>query len=691
MPKLPDTLGPTALPTPQRRVWGVDNTQVLEAEGKAAAQLKETGRDMMVAADDLSKQQEKDALLESVRRDNAAQQEVNTLLYGDGTENNPGLYSAKGANALGAQKTFDEKFKEIKARAMEGVGNPVAQAALEKSLMQMDTGTKGSLQRYVQEQRRGYSVDLLNARDATMRERVGYEYNNKNTIDNALKAAQETGAAEAKIAGFVPGDGAYENLIRKKTSGILATQVNTMLGKNDPAIMAQGIALYDQYGKDNKLDFETRSTLEKVVEQARPKVEAYNVFRSIGGGQGDDIEFVMQDLEGGDQLVPDGDGRARFGINDGPNANPDVNLDTLDATGAKALYKERYWDAYGIGDLPRDMQLLAFDTTVNHRSGFKEDVIKAIKNGATQDDIFNMRLNEYERLAKADPDKYAAQLPGWKNRLAKLYDRVNGDAGPRVIDPGAAAATAAQLKPEAQKEFLSLVDNNNKALIAAQTQERKDVTGEALDVLNTGGGFAALSPDLLARVQATGVMPDLEKYTGATDKDMAAFLYSMDPATLAQTDLDDPAIRLKLSPADYDRWTQKKERLSSTSNLVTEERRKKIVTEAFVKRNVKTDKQEGKERVIRYNEMLDLEIDAFAEQNNGRYPNEGELTKITDSLFLKGEWDIKGFNDAEYVYDIDVEDIPNKDRAQIEAALQSSGVAVTNAAIIKTWVIQNGQ
>ena len=688
MATLPTTLGNRASPTPQRRIHSVDTTQIARAEMRGAQQMEETGRDLIIAGETRERDQEKDSMLDAVRRDNEAQRKVNELLYGgEGVE---GLYARKGAAALDSQKVFQERYKAIRDAAMEGVTNPTAQASLEKSLMGMETSTLGNVQRFVQTERTGYSVDLLAARGQMARDRVGMEYNNQETLGQSLAEARQAAEASAKIQGYAPGDPAWTNLVNGQEAAVYETQIGALISNDSVANQVRGVALFDKYKADGKIkSFETVQKLEALTNQVRPKVEAIQAFQKMPTvSAGDPIGFVMQDLEGGDQYVQDGAGMAKFGINSA--ANPDVDVANLDDAGARAIYKERYWDANKVGDLPQNMQLLAFDTAVNHGTVFKDKALAAIKNGATPDDVFIMRLNEYERLARENPEKYGDQLAGWKNRLSKLYERVySPSAGSSsIIDPVAAQSTASGLRPEAQKEFLSLVTNHNTSVSNAIIAQKRGIVDESMQYIQQGG-YSAMPVELRARAEAAGLTNDLADYTATTDKDTANYLYSLDPATLAETDLSDPAIRLKLSPADYDRWTKKKEMLGTSANLATEERRKKMVSEAFLKRNISTKTDTGKNQALRMNEMLDLEIDAFTSGNNGRYPNQAELTKIVDDMFIKDNFDNSFFGGEEYVFDVELDDIGTKERQQIEAALTQAGVAVTDSAIIKTWIKQN--
>lgn len=690
MPKLPDTVGQRAIPSGQRRVWQYDNDAAIQAAERAGQATERAGNDLAAAVKVREQEEEKDAILDAVRRDNEAQQKINSLLYGD--DKTEGLYAAQGANALNSQSVFQERFKAIKDQALDGVSNQTARVQLEKSLMSMETGTLGNVQRFVQDQRKGYTNDLLKGRIENAQNRVGMEYNNADTLNAALTEVGAAARNMAKVNGWKEGDAAWTSFVNAKEAAIYETQVTAMINKGDAYSLSTATAMFDQYKEQGKIkDFATLQKLDNLVEKARPKVDAYNAFSKMSAAQmADPLGFIIKELEGGDKIVTDTGGLTKGGISQ--KAHPDVDIANLTEAEQRAIYQKDYIDAYGIGELPPDMQVLAMDTVINHRSGFKEDVIKAIKGGASRDEIFSMRLKEYERLAKEDPAKYGEYLKGWKNRLGKLYNQMNNGLSATVIDAAQAETIASGLTPEARTEYMSMVENHNKSAVAMQKEARRSVVDEALPAIMSGG-IASVSPDVLARAEEYGVLNDLVSYKAETDKDTALYLYSLAPAALADLDISDPSIRLKLSPADYEKWKNKKEKLGNASNIYTQEKRQSMVSAAFQKRNISTKTDEGKLKAFRMNEMLDLEIDAFSEANNGRYPNQAELTKIVDGLFIKGDFDTSWWWGAgggnEYVFDIEIDELPKKDRTEIEDALRRKGVAVTDSAIIKTWLKQN--
>jgi hypothetical protein len=142
------------------------------------------------------------------------------------------------------------------------------------------------------------------------------------------------------------------------------------------------------------------------------------IFNGNSGGFDAAIDIVLQN-EGG-YVANDGNSGApaNFGINQ--KANPDIDVANLTTDKAKQLYKERYWDKYNLEQVPNDVQAIVFDGVVNHRSDFAKELVDAAKNGASLDDIKNMRNEEYMRLASLDPAKYEQFLGGWQNRLTKF-------------------------------------------------------------------------------------------------------------------------------------------------------------------------------------------------------------------------------------------------------------------------------
>lgn len=85
---------------------------------------------------------------------------------------------------------------------------------------------------------------------------------------------------------------------------------------------------------------------------------------------------------------------------------------------AANFYKKNYWDAFKLDDFDPSVQGVLFDAMVNHRAGFRTELLRAAKNGASEQELLSMRKNEY--LSLAENPKYRPSLEGWLNRLNKI-------------------------------------------------------------------------------------------------------------------------------------------------------------------------------------------------------------------------------------------------------------------------------
>lgn len=114
-------------------------------------------------------------------------------------------------------------------------------------------------------------------------------------------------------------------------------------------------------------------------------------------------------------------------------------LDTKgqDAVNAYAsnFYQKNIIDKYNIGALPQATQSIVADGLVNHGGGaFGQSLIEAAKNGATPQQLIDMRRQEYNRLATNDPAQYENNLQGWNNRLDNLSPAGQMQSAPNKAD-----------------------------------------------------------------------------------------------------------------------------------------------------------------------------------------------------------------------------------------------------------------
>lgn len=158
----------------------------------------------------------------------------------------------------------------------------------------------------------------------------------------------------------------------------------------------------------------------------------FDSLTNPGGGQQSAINTVLRN-EGG--MSPDG--HAIYGID--KEAHPEefaeaqkITQDKGAAAGQKYandFYKTEYWDKKGISALPANTQTIVMDGAVNHSTDFSNKLIQAAKDGASPQQLIDMRRSEYLRLADANPEKYGSSLAGWNNRLDNLERQTGSKTG----------------------------------------------------------------------------------------------------------------------------------------------------------------------------------------------------------------------------------------------------------------------
>lgn len=160
---------------------------------------------------------------------------------------------------------------------------------------------------------------------------------------------------------------------------------------------------------------------------------------------------------------------------------------------ADNFYKEQYWNKYKIGELPEETQVIVMDGVINHwenkeMTGFASQLVNAAKNGATPEQLIEMRKQEYNRLVNS-PGKegnypWRSSAAGWQTRIDNLQKGVFGKTGTAFDDldiSDKVRAVEGVKKWQIENEKLKIEDypkwarENGVAfndMITAQTQER---------------------------------------------------------------------------------------------------------------------------------------------------------------------------------------------------------------------------
>lgn len=194
----------------------------------------------------------------------------------------------------------------------------------------------------------------------------------------------------------------------------------------------------DEFKKPNHPTFSDQSKFAKDYPNLAGKWEGekYIPPKSAGGGFDSAIQSVFKN-EGGYTAVDGSSGApAIYGIN--AKWHPEAYQKAKELTDTKGedagkqyaqeFYKSEYWDKNKLDNLPPESQAIVMDGLVNHTSGFGKKLVKAAQEGATPDELIQMRKGEYNRLVEANPAKYENSADSWNNRLDTISKPQASDA-----------------------------------------------------------------------------------------------------------------------------------------------------------------------------------------------------------------------------------------------------------------------
>jgi lysozyme family protein len=184
--------------------------------------------------------------------------------------------------------------------------------------------------------------------------------------------------------------------------------------------------------------------------QGGESVTSQNTFQSV-------IPSIFK-REGG-YVAEDGKrGATKFGINGQANGLTSDQVKGLTEDQAAQIYKNNYWDKYGLDSVAPAAIPVVFDGVVNHRAEFAQQLVNAAKNGATPEQLADMRKSEYTRLIQADPAAFSKYEKSWMNRVdASLTEAgtvTQQQEQPLSVDESKLPAWYADMSPEAKDQFL---------------------------------------------------------------------------------------------------------------------------------------------------------------------------------------------------------------------------------------------
>lgn len=156
------------------------------------------------------------------------------------------------------------------------------------------------------------------------------------------------------------------------------------------------------------------------------------------GASFDDVMKFVFEKEGG-YNENDGNGPVNFGINQA--ANPGVDVKSLTKDGAKAIYRQKYWQAIDGDNLPAGVALMAMDAAVNQGPEFANRILR--ESGGDIQKMAEMRRAHYASLIEKNPAKYGKYEKNWSARLQDATGRALALGG-----SGVGTHDVANIKPE---------------------------------------------------------------------------------------------------------------------------------------------------------------------------------------------------------------------------------------------------
>lgn len=301
----------------------------------------------------------------------------------------------------------------------------------------------------------------------------------------------------------------------------------------------------------------------------------------LRGGAGDDMfeEFAPQTakFEGG--WSNDSGGPTRYGISS--LANPDVDLGNLTPEGAKQIWKSRYWDTIGAGNLPPDLARVAYDTSIIAGPGRAKQFLA--ESGGDPAKFMDLRENFMRGLVARNPEKYGAYAKGWANRNAELRRTagLTGEGAPLAYsgeggaDRGAGvgainAATSGRRGGADLGQILEMVNRDDAIPAPSAPPQQQGLLSPAVANALMAAGFGMMASDSPNWGQALGqgALMGLGAYgqTLANEREMAT---------------EEPYRRLQMEKARQELRSEKLKNALAVYGAQRQEEQRRMLQEAM--------------------------------------------------------------------------------------------------------------
>lgn len=633
----------------------------------------------------------------------------NTMLFGDGSGQNVGAFGTKGRDSFGLPERI---LPELDKRRAEIAGKLRAdqRSMFEQRTADWGVQTQGDLLRHVARESDAYTKETTKAYiDSSAQTAVLY-YNNPERVD-----AEITRAQDAYLVGN-PGDPPEATKLALQTieSGTRRGILNRLMVDSPQSAQAYYQRYRDKFTGTDQAEIER--VLTPLVKADRgEEIGRAAIAGTAAGGLPVEFDAAVERVltaEGGYVNDPnDNGGATNYGISSA--ANPDVDVKNLTPEQAKAIYRERYWNAINADSLPAALRATAFDAAVNQGVGWTR---KALAQSGGDPAAFNaLRRQRYDQIVQSDPSQRKFYR-GWMNRLAS-YSGAQGDgvSQPRSFADARQFVLDTVQDDDVRKSALSMIDIQEQI-----TKQREDETEKSmLQSINAKVEQAdpsiplskIVTPQELAWAQQTGRVDSwegrLKQRAAGTDeatprdqllayRDVVYQAARGDDAAkreLSKYRPYDPKLRMAQSDRD---WLAKAQAdvlsgdPAKTAKAASDgEINKVIETYSINTLGVQKKKLATDPDAIAFDQNLRLWADQFQRENK-RAPTYTEVLKQADLVTLErleytrqepgALWGTNSVDET--VADLK---IPAPMRAMIVDALYAEGKPVTGASVAAKW------
>lgn len=448
------------------------NTAGVEASNRLARTVADTTFDLAME----SKKRADRIVLQEARRNLSTWEE--TAIF----DPNNGALTKRGKDAFTLPDTVMADYDKNSQKIFDSLANDQQREVFSEMAYERRSTINRTIQRHTRTEMDNFEKTNAAAGIAAEQNRgILYGTQNPDVMENSIKTAQDIYYAYAKSKG------APDEVIRNQLQDIESKTVMGVLTSKAESSPKDAIEFYKaalpRLAADDLL--KAQNLMKPVERKYKAQTVAAQALNTSTPkiARNDIIDYVMNDIEGGDKVVSDGGGVAKFGVNS--KAHPNVDVPNLTPEEARSFYQQEYWDQIGADKMPADMRLVAFDTVVNHGLGKGKELIAEANGDARK--LIELRQAEYTRLVKADPEKYGPNADGWMNRLAKVQSQVDMMRGklPSALEV-ANRIDGMTDDPDVATDAKSLALKNLKAVEADRKASHLQANQEAFDYVRAG-------------------------------------------------------------------------------------------------------------------------------------------------------------------------------------------------------------